>query len=252
MNKEKIKSVLITSIGAVFVVYGLILCIMSNLNVGVVLVLALGIFTLCLGVFCKKIKQLSDKKMFRICKIVIILLICAEVILVAFMAIYGYSDNVNYNEDAVIVLGAGVRGDKVTLPLKLRLDKAIEYHFKNPEAMIVVTGGQGFQETVTEAYAMEKYLLENGVDKNKILKEEKATSTSENMQFSKRILDNHYKDDYSVVVITNNFHIFRGVTLAERTGFQRVAHMHVGLQWYNLMPCFLRESLAVIKLLIGG
>lgn len=186
MKKEKIKSVLITSIGAVFVVYGLILCIMSNLNVGVVLVLALGIFTLCLGVFCKKIKQLSDKKMFRICKIVIILLICAEVILVAFMAIYGYSDNVNYNEDAVIVLGAGVRGDKVTLPLKLRLDKAIEYHFKNPEAVIVVTGGQGFQETVTEAYAMEKYLLENGVDKNKILKEEKATSTSENMQFSKK------------------------------------------------------------------
>ena len=118
--------------------------------------------------------------------------------------------------------------------------------------MIVVTGGQGFQETVTEAYAMEKYLLENGVDKNKILKEEKATSTSENMQFSKKILDNHYKDDYSVVVITNNFHIFRSVTLAERTGFQRVAHMHAGLQWYNLMPCFLRESLAVIKLLICG
>jgi len=159
---------------------------------------------------------------------------------------------VNYNEDAVIVLGAGVRGDRVTLPLKMRLDKAIEYHYKNPDALIVVTGGQGLQETVTEAYAMEKYLVQNGVDNSKILKEEKATSTFENMKYSKEILDNYFTNDYSVVIITNNFHIFRGTTIAKNSGFKNVTHMHAGLQWYNLMPCFLRESLAVIKMIICG
>ena len=97
---------------------------------------------------------------------------------------------------------------------------------------------------------MEKYLLQNGVDKDKIIKEEKATSTAENMKFSKEILDKQFSGDYSAVVLTNNFHIFRGVAIARKAGLQKVFHLHSGLQWYNLLPCFLRESLAVIKLFV--
>lgn len=249
---DTIQSRVMLLVGLIFVVYGLLLCIMSNLNLGVVLVLVFGMFSLCIGIFYQSIKRLTDKKLFKICKILVVFILCVELFLVSFIAIYGFSDNTAYNEDAVIVLGAGIRGDKVTLPLKLRLDKAIEYHEKNPEACIVVSGGQGFQETVTEAYAMEQYLIQNGVDKNKILKEEKATSTRENMNFSKEILEVYFDNDYSVVVITNHFHVFRGATLAKRAGFSHVAHMHAGLQWYNLIPCFLRESLAVIKLLVLG
>jgi len=246
------KSVIITLIGAVFTVYGLILCVMSNLNLGVVLVALFGIAILCTGVFYSKIKKLSIKRFFRICKVLLILFLCVEVALVSFIAIYGFYDNVDYSEDAVIVLGAGIRGDRVTLPLKLRLDKAIEYHHKNPDAAIVVTGGKGLQETVTEAYAMEKYLLANGIAKEKIIKEEKATYTIENMKFSKENIEKQLTNDYSVVIITNNFHIFRGATIAKNAGFKNVTHMHAGLQWYNLMPCFLRESLAVIKMMILG
>ena len=244
------KSKIIALVGVVFTVYGLILCVMSNLNLGVVLVAVFGIVTVCVGVFYSKIKSLSNIRFFRVCKIIFVLFLCAEVGLISFIAIYGFFDTVGYNEDAVIVLGAGIRGDRVTLPLKLRLDKAIEYQHKNPDALIVVTGGQGLQEVVTEAYAMEKYLIQNGVDKNKILKEEKATSTSENMKFSKEILDTYFTDDYSVVVVTNNFHVFRGTINAKKAGLKNVAHMHAGLQWYNLVPCFLRESLAVIKMFI--
>ena len=205
---------------------------------------------MCTGIFYSKIKVLSQKRFFKVIRILLIILVLAEILLVSFIAVYGVSDNVEYNEDAVIVLGAGIREERVTLPLKLRLDKAIEYHRKNPDAVIIVTGGQGFQETVTEAYAMEKYLLQNGVDKNKIIKEEKATSTSENMKFSKEILDVEFENGYSVVVVTNNFHVFRGTSVAKKTGFCEVAHMHAGLQWYNLMPCYIRESLAVMKMLV--
>lgn len=246
------KSRIIALIGTVFTIYGLVLCILSNINLGVILVAAFGIITLCIGVFYSKIKKLTTIKVFRVCKIFLVLFLCIEIALISFIAIYGFFDNVNYNEDAVVVLGAGIRGDRVTLPLKMRLDKAIEYHYKNPDALIVVTGGQGLQETVTEAYAMEKYLVQNGVDSSKILKEEKATSTFENMKYSKAILDNYFSNDYSVVVITNNFHVFRGATIAKNTGFKDVTHMHAGLQWYNLMPCFLRESLAVIKMIVLG
>ena len=246
------KSRIIALAGTMFTIYGIVLCVFSNLNLGVILVTIYGIITFCIGVFYSKLNNLTTIRAFRICKNVFVLLLCLEIALISFIAIYGFSDNVNYNEDAVVVLGAGIRGDRVTLPLKMRLDKAIEYHYKNPDALIVVTGGQGLQETVTEAYAMEKYLVQNGVDNSKILKEEKATSTVENMKYSKAILDNYFSNDYSVVVITNNFHIFRGATIAKNTGFENVTHMHAGLQWYNLMPCFLRESLAVIKMIFLG
>ncbi len=250
-NKTKIKFILLT-LGIIMTVYGFVLCIMSNLNLGTVLIVILGIFAMGIGVFYEKINALAKTGVMKYLKIFVILMLCIEVILVSFIAVYGAVDNVTYNEDAVIVLGAGIRGDKVTLPLKLRLDKAILYHNKNPEAVIVVTGGQGFQESVTEAYAMEKYLVEHGIDRDKIIKEERATSTAENMEFSKFLLDKQFGHNYSVVIITNNFHVFRGTSIAKKTGFDNVSHMHADLQWYNLMPCYLRESLAVLKMLVLG
>lgn len=248
-NKKRI-SVFITIVGIIMAIYGFILCAMSNLNLGVVLVFVLGVFVINIGIFYEKIHELTKSGVFKCCKVVVISLLCMELILVLFIAVYGAIDNVNYNENAVIVLGAGIRGDKITLPLKMRLDKAIQYHSKNPEAVIVVTGGQGFQETVTEAYAMEKYLIEHGVEKNTIIKEEKATSTMENMEFSKVLLDKYFGKNYAIVVITNHFHVFRGTSIAMKTGFNDVSHMHAGLQWYNLMPCYLRESLAVLKMMV--
>lgn len=244
------KSLFITVFGIIMTVYGLILCITSNLNMGVLLVLALGFFAVITGFFYEKIKKLTKSGILKYCKIFVIIILCIEFVLVSFIAIYGVADNVDYTEDAVVVLGAGIRGERVTLPLKMRLDKAIEYHSKNPQAVIVVTGGRGFQETVTEAYAMEKYLIEHGIKKDKIIKEEEATSTEENMKFSKALLDKCFDDEYSVAVISNNFHIFRGTYNAKRAGFELVTHMHAGLQWYNLIPCYLRESLAVLKMLV--
>ena len=155
--------------GVILTLYGAVLSCISNLNLGNVLVVLVGIFLMLIGIFKEKIWKFTEKGIGKIIKILVIALIVAEVILVTFIGLYGFYDNISYNEDAVIVLGAGLRGDKVSIPLKLRLDKAIEYHKKNPDAVIVVSGGQGFQETVTEAYAMEKYLIENGVDKSKII-----------------------------------------------------------------------------------
>ena len=242
-------SKIVTGIGVIFTLYGLGLNMISNLNLGVLLTLALGIFILLVGLFWKKIGKLTSKGIGKVLRNAVIVLLCLEFALVGFLSFYSQNDNVDYKEDAVVVLGAGIRGDRVMVPLKLRLDKAIEYHEKNPEALIVVTGGQGFQETVTEAYAMEKYLLERGVDPAVIRKEELATSTNENMRFSRDILTDEFGgNDYEIVVITNNFHIYRAVSIAKTEGFEQISHMHAGLQWYNLVPCYLRESLAVLKM----
>ncbi len=242
----------LTIIGLLLFANGFFMLIFANLTLGVILTAALGALLFAWGIFYKKVKAFTQKGMPKFIKTAAIVLFCLEAILVCFVAIYGTHDTVTYTEDAVVVLGAGIRGDRVTLPLKYRLDKAIEYHKKNPDALIVVSGGQGFQETVTEAYAMEKYLLEHGVYKDKIIKEEKATSTNENMRFSKQILDEHFDKEYHIAVITNNFHIYRGVSIAKNEGFENITHMHAGLQWYNLIPCYLRESLAILKMWIFG
>lgn len=235
--------------GMALIIYGVVLFMMSNFNVGIVMILGLGAVLVIYGLFYKHLERYAA---IRVIEGAVIAALCVEAVLVGFIAYQGVHDTVRYNEDAVIVLGAGVHGDRVSLPLKKRLDKALEYHKKNPAAIIVVTGGKGFQETVTEAEAMEKYLRGKGVEPEIIVKEENATSTNENMKFSKAILDERFSGDYSIAVITNNFHIYRGVCIAKNEGFKDVTHLHAGLQWYNLMPCYLRESLAVIKLWILG
>ena len=238
--------------GVLLFANGSVLCVMSNLNLGVILTAVIGLAFLVVFACYDKIKAILKKRIFRNIAIVLAFFMLAEIVLVGFIAFYGISDNVTYDEDVVIVLGAGLRGDKVTLPLKLRLDKTIEYHAKNPGALIVVTGGKGFQESVTEAYAMEKYLVDNGVERDVIIKEEQATSTNENMRFSAKILNERFDGEYKAAVITNNFHIYRGVAIAKLEGVGKTTHMHASLQWYNLVPCYLRESLAVLKMWFVG
>ena len=87
--------------------------------------------------------------------------------------------------DTMIILGAKVNRDGVSKTLKLRLDKAIEYYNKDKDINIIVSGGQGKDEVMTEALAMKNYLLENGVDEKNIILENKATTTLENIIFSK-------------------------------------------------------------------
>lgn len=229
---------------------GVFLCAFSNFNLGIVLTILFGLFFIFIGIFYEKIKKFTKTGILKYIKIAVIVLICSEIVFCGFLFAYGNTDNVTYTEDAVIVLGAAVHGDIVSLPLRERLDAALKYYNKNPNAVIIVSGGQGQGETVTEASAMEKYLIAAGVNPEKIIKEEKAESTAENMRFSKRIADGLFGTDYNTVIITNDFHIYRSILIAKKEGLTEISHFHAKLKWYNVLSCYLRESLAVIKELV--
>lgn len=234
--------------GVLLTLLGVALCVVANFNLGTVLTLLLGCFILFCGIFHRKLRVFTSRGIGLVLKIIVSLFVCAEAVLVVGLALYGQIDTVDYTEDAVIVLGAGIRGDQVTQALAFRLDSAIEYYTENQNALIVVSGGKGLQETITEAEAMERYLLTRGIPQTNIVKEEQATSTQENMLFSKKILDEMFGEDYRIAVITNDFHIYRGVEYARKIGFEAVTHKGARLMWYNQIPCYLRESLAVLKL----
>ena len=103
------------------------------------------------------------------------------------ICVVGKSDNATYREDYIIVLGAGLKGDTPSLALERRLEKAAEYMNKNGNAIAIVSGGQGKGETISEAQAMENYLLNHGIREDRIIKEDNSTSTYENFEYSSRI-----------------------------------------------------------------
>ncbi len=164
------------------------------------------------------------------------------------LAIYINSSRIPPNgADAIIVLGAGLNGENVSLTLSYRLDAAIEYHNNNPESVIVVSGGQGTNEIIPEALAMKNYLVKNGIDEDSIIMEDKSSRTFENFQFSKEILDEHYSnEDYTTVYVTNGFHIWRAGMIAKKLGLNAFGLSSKSVAW--LEPTnYIREYFSLIK-----
>ncbi|MCD8048160.1 MAG: YdcF family protein [Clostridia bacterium] len=233
--------------GGALVIDGAVMAVVSNFNAGVILTVVAGLFFLLWGIFYKKIKERTRSGTGKAIKIAVVVCILIVSAFIAFLACYGQCDNADYNEDAVIVLGAGVRGETVSGVLRERLETALEYYEKNSDAVIVVTGAQGYQESVSESYAMKKYLTERGVPEAKIIEEDKAHNTKENIANSMAISDAYFDGEIRVAIITNEFHIFRAVCIAKDAGIENVSHVHAGTAWYNLAPCYLRECAALVK-----
>lgn len=104
------------------------------------------------------------------------------------------------NLDYVIVLGAQVHADKPSVVLKYRLDEAILYLNENPETVCIVAGGQGKNEPYSEAYGMAQYLMQNGIDKERILLEDQSKTTEENLRFSRKFLPENAKSGSSRMI----------------------------------------------------
>lgn len=121
----------------------------------------------------------------------------------------------------VIVLGAGLRGDTILASLQYRLEKCVEYINEYPNTTIIVSGGKGPDELLSEAEAMKEFLVNKGIEEEKIIMEDKSTSTMENMQFcKKKIIEDGGNIDSTISVITNGFHMYRAKFLAKRVGLE--------------------------------
>lgn len=178
------------------------------------------ILTICLlHYFRITITEVIGKRWMRICQGV--LLVSA----ILFTAVEGSIIHSGYHEtdskgDTILVLGAGlIGGDRLSLCLLYRLQRAYEEYKQNPDTMIVVSGGQGVDETISEAAAMKQWLLARGVDEAHILVEDRSRNTSENFRFSKEVMKEHGIVSDEISLITNRFHMKRAAYLAERNGF---------------------------------
>lgn len=157
------------------------------------------------------------------------------------------------NEDAaarsysqMIVLGAKVNESGPSLSLKSRLDLALIYHKANPDIKIVVSGGQGADEPVTEAEAMAKYLVTHGVEARQITLEDQSLNTLENLTLSAAFINSNIP----VLVITNDYHTVRSCLIASGVGLDAFCAgaktpSHV---WFKLR---VREYVAIFEYVLS-
>lgn len=144
--------------------------------------------------------------------------------------------------DYIIILGAQVRGTTITKALIKRLDTAVIYLKDNPRTIAIVSGGKGETETLTEAEAMNLYLIQHGVKESRIIKEDKSRNTFENILYSKSLI----KPNSKVAIVTNGFHMYRSIRIARRQGMiaQGIAAPTDALLAVNF---YVREAIGVLK-----
>lgn len=144
----------------------------------------------------------------------------------------------------VIVLGCKVYGERPSIMLTARLDAALEYLNSNPESACIVSGGKGADELISEAECMYLYLTEHGISPERIYKEDKSTTTRENIAFSYEIIKEHDLNR-DIAIATNNFHEYRAGKIADNFGLNHGAVSGNTVLW--LLPTYYaRELLAIL------
>lgn len=180
-----------------------------------------------------------------------VLISLSAVYVLALMTVYLLSAALNLfhlkkrrGADYIIVLGAGVIGTRVTPLLAARIDKGIELLHDNPDAVLIMSGGQGPGEDIAEGEAMARYAEQKSVGLEKIIIEGKSTSTEENLLFSRELMD---RDRPRVIVVTTAYHVFRALLLAKQ---QRLECVGFGAKtkWYFTLNALIREFVGYLSL----
>ncbi|WP_102401535.1 YdcF family protein [Haloimpatiens massiliensis] len=218
--------------------------------------LLVGIIFIIGGILNKN--NIKIPKKFSGVRKIVKVIICAFIIMFIIIEIpILYYGNKDYTADSdyIIVLGAGLQGRTMSLTLYQRVEKAWGYLKDHPNTKIIVSGGKGANEAISEAEAMEKYFLNKGIERNRIIKEDKSKNTYENLLFSKEKLIQVEGESLEKIknlkigVVTSNFHIFRAKMLGNRVGIE-LQGMPAKVMTTLQLNFYVREALAVVKSVI--
>lgn len=154
------------------------------------------------------------------------------------------------DRDFIIILGCGFRKDGSLSPLlRGRVDRALDFWRDQQSqtgraATLVPSGGQGSDETMAEAEAMRRYLLEQGVPEDLILPEDRSKNTFQNMAYSK-VLTEAARPGGRVAFATTNYHVFRSGVWARLAGLEAEG-MGSQTRWWYWPNAFMRECAGLL------
>ncbi|NLK86922.1 MAG: YdcF family protein [Clostridiaceae bacterium] len=190
----------------------------------------------------------KKSKLVRIIWTLIFACILQFAVILSLIYIEGVSDN-ETGTDYLVILGAGLEGETPSLSLLERLRAGSRYLREHPDTTVIVSGGQGRGEDITEAEAMRRYLVKNGIEENRIIMESRATSTMENFRYSRQLIEERTGGHVGeITFITNKYHIFRSRILARRNGL--TAYALASEDFDGVWAKYLREYFAFVKSMI--
>ncbi len=246
-TRRSIKTGVFWLLGSLGVVQSIpLLCGIRPGNVGNIMVYGLTAAAWVYGGWHRKIDAFCSRGVGRWLRRIAIAGLAVWFSLTAFVAVYGGRSTAQGDEAAIVVLGAGLRGTQPGTMLTLRLQAALDQWRENPEAFLVVSGGQGPDEAVPEAQAMADWLLAQGVPEEKILLEDRSTSTWENFVFSRRLLEQNGVDaSQPIASATSDFHCWRAGWTARQAGFSQARRIPAPTPITQRLPSWLREAAGV-------
>ena len=150
----------------------------------------------------------------------------------------------------LIVLGCQVRGTRPSALLACRIAAAGEYMEEHPDCVAILSGGQGTKEEISEAECMYRALTARGIDPKRLYKEESSTVTLENLSRSQELMERRGLKG-PVLIVSNSFHIYRALQMAEDLGLDAEGLAAASL-WYSTPTYILREAMALIKYHLVG
>lgn len=180
---------------------------------------------------------------------ILLILLFIFFITIECFVISGMNEDGEADLEYIIVLGAQVRGTYPSSALKWRIDRAYEYLNENPKTKAVVSGGQGSGEDISEAECMRRELLSRGISDERILIEDKSTSTKENITFSIQIIGTK---DAEVGVVTNNFHVWRATKIAHRAGLPNTVGISAPFDNLLIFHYMVREFFSIVMNTYNG
>lgn len=237
-------------IGSVLLMLFCIPLVSRILNLGNLVGILFGATLVSYGIFADKInasiKTLLKRRAGKIVIISSLLVFLFMVILIFAISVFMYrsSHNEPKGDVTLVVLGCHVRNGRPSLMLSERLKSALEYLNEHEETVCILSGGQGADEAISEAQCMYDYLIDNGISKERLIMEDKSTSTIENLEYSYAIIEERGLE-HRIAIVTNEFHECRASLVAEKLGLECYsvsAHTH----WWFYPTYLVREWFGVI------
>ncbi|NQD64394.1 YdcF family protein [Bacillus haikouensis] len=231
-------------------IIGLLLVLFGR-TFGVLFIAANLVFILMIVILQKKYRATLKKPLSYTARF---LMAVYGLFLLSFIAVEGFifyelekSKDVDVEEiDAVIILGAGLKGDIPSKTLLSRLEAGKTVLLENKDLPVVVSGGQGEGESIPEAEAMGIYLMEHGISEDRIIYEKTSTTTFENLLNSKKILNQKGFKDPNILIVTSDYHVVRAMMLADELGLDSEG-LGGGSPFIVRVNYFIREYFAIMK-----
>lgn len=196
-----------------------------------------------------EISKLSNKKTRAVLRTILIVILAVGLVIFSVAEVYIIKDartDKDPQADYLLVLGAGVNGTVPSLSLYNRLTAARDYLTEYPDSYVIVSGGQGPGEDITEALCMRDWLAENGVAPERIIMEEKATSTQENLEFAQKIISERGDDpEGRLAIVSSEYHLCRAKLMAAKLGIDPVGVAALTTKPVLRINYFIREAFGV-------